>query len=187
MFDRAVSSGDPQTVVLAADWTAYRERHAAEELPPFFAEVSKPRATTGVASSTSRDAPIDLSRLAPRDRAPALERHVMRQAIRILGLASTTTLNPHQPLQELGLDSLMAVELRNTLGLMVGRTLPATLLFDYPTIGGLTANLLAAMDAVVESDPADPEDEQLSKVAASLEHLSESEAESLLRERLEQL
>lgn len=51
-------------------------------------------------------------------------------------------LTSDQPLRELGLDLLMAVQLRNALGLTLGRTLPATLLFNYPTISELTDYLL---------------------------------------------
>ena len=41
------------------------------------------------------------------------------------------------PFLQLGLDSLMAVELRNALAEALGRTLPATLLFKYPTLEAL--------------------------------------------------
>ncbi|MFT4623579.1 MAG: acyl transferase domain-containing protein/NADPH:quinone reductase-like Zn-dependent oxidoreductase, partial [Myxococcota bacterium] len=45
------------------------------------------------------------------------------------------------PLQALGLDSLVAIELRNALAELVGRPLPASLAFDHPTVGALVAHL----------------------------------------------
>ena len=49
--------------------------------------------------------------------------------------------NPDEPLMASGLDSLGAVELRNALQAQIGSELPATLLFDYPSINAVTGFL----------------------------------------------
>ena len=51
----------------------------------------------------------------------------------MLGLAGPDAVPGDRPLKELGLDSLMAVELRNQLSARAQTPLPATLAFDYPT------------------------------------------------------
>jgi acyl carrier protein len=68
--------------------------------------------------------------------------HVKSEVIRVLMLDSSHQIDARQPLIRLGLDSLMAVELRNSLSLTIRRKLPATLLFDYPTIESLSERLI---------------------------------------------
>ena len=54
-----------------------------------------------------------------------------------------------RPLTDAGMDSLLAVELRNALQREVGKTLPATIGYDYPTVRAIAIHLtsLAGMEA----------------------------------------
>ncbi|MEU2038945.1 SDR family NAD(P)-dependent oxidoreductase [Nocardia niwae] len=53
-------------------------------------------------------------------------------------LGRTTAISDRAPLRELGLDSMMAVELRDALSADLGVRLPATLLFDHPTVAAVS-------------------------------------------------
>lgn len=82
----------------------------------------------------------------------------------------------------------MAVELRNALGSMVGRTLPATLLFDHPTIGALTNHLAADLigsepspTTGVQEEPANVGTDDLDALLGSIEQLSQDEVERRIR------
>ncbi len=61
-------------------------------------------------------------------------------------LGRTTAVSDRTPLRELGLDSMMAVELRNALSADLGVRLPATLLFDHPTVAAVSEEI-ARLDA----------------------------------------
>src|SRR3989338_4962734 len=67
-----------------------------------------------------------------------LQTMVQTMARQILQLKNQKIVDSMRPLLEYGLNSVMAVELRDVLSQAIGSPLPATLLFDYPTIKSLT-------------------------------------------------
>jgi acyl carrier protein len=90
----------------------------------------------------------------PAQRLHVIDAFLREQARAVLGLDARSGIDDHRPLKELGLDSLMAVELRNAIVAAAGRPLPATLLFDHPTLAALRDHLC---DLLLPSDrPASP-------------------------------
>ena len=111
---------------------------------------------------------------------------IRRDAARVLGLQNLELLPNHKPLTELGLDSLMAVDLCNGLSNTLGRTLPATLLFDYPTVNAL-AKYLSQSVLGLEETRTEPirtfSGSGGSNVLDEIENLDEDEIDRLLKER----
>ncbi|MFF3326342.1 SDR family NAD(P)-dependent oxidoreductase [Streptomyces sp. NPDC002889] len=84
-----------------------------------------------------------LARLPETERAERVLALVRDEACRALGLRSAESVRPDQPLRELGMDSMTAVQLRNRIGTRIGAKLPATMLFDHPTPARLAEYLLS--------------------------------------------
>lgn len=88
-------------------------------------------------------------------------------ACRLLGFSDPARIAVDTPLLEQGFDSLLAVEFRNIVGRELGRAVPVSMIFEYPTLGGIVRWLTASsVDAVLR--PVAPEadrDEVQSPVA----------------------
>ena len=82
-----------------------------------------------------------LASLDEGERERVLSDLVRGQIAGVFGLPAAAAIDPGRPLQEIGLDSLMAVELRTRLQTATGLRLPSTLLFDYPTPNALVDRL----------------------------------------------
>ncbi|MGC9382712.1 type I polyketide synthase, partial [Streptomyces sp. MH13] len=98
------------------------------------------RAAAGGSAGTALEQ--RLVALDPAERERLLLGLVRGHVADVLGHGSPDAIEPEHAFSELGFDSLTAVELRNRLGASVGRRLPATLIFDYPTSLALTRHLL---------------------------------------------
>jgi acyl transferase domain-containing protein/surfactin synthase thioesterase subunit/acyl carrier protein len=79
----------------------------------------------------------NLAALPAEQRLQAVSRLVRGEVARVLSLSGEAGVQPNQPLKELGLDSLMAVELRNGLARRLAMSLPATLIFHHPTASAI--------------------------------------------------
>ncbi len=187
------SSADARLLVLSASWPTFAARrdHEQELYRALVSEVKVAGAGSGAspAEGVARGAASLAARVAalpPSLRSGAIRDAVGALAARALGVPASTVLDPTRALRELGLDSLMSVELRNALAAAVGRALPATLLFEHPTVDALsayTATLLEPAPTPVappaaERDAAPPADTR------DLDDMSDAEAEAILLEEL---
>ncbi|MCX5612933.1 SDR family NAD(P)-dependent oxidoreductase [Streptomyces sp. NBC_00047] len=109
---------------------------------------ARPRRAEAPAAASGGPAGLRERLLAVPDdqRADLVTELVLREVAAVLGLTSTGSLSPQEVLKGLGLDSLMAVELRRRLATASGVPLPATLAFDHPTPEHITRLILSRLD-----------------------------------------
>lgn len=74
------------------------------------------------------------------------EAAILSQVSSTVGKMLNAQISPQQPLMEAGLDSLGAVELRTAICASFGMDLPATVVFDYPTISALAGYIASNTD-----------------------------------------
>ncbi|MGW6495900.1 SDR family NAD(P)-dependent oxidoreductase, partial [Nonomuraea angiospora] len=133
-----VGSGEGHLVVTDIDWERFapafalaRPRPLVSAVPEFTRALEAPAATGSDDDGTAFAA--RLAELPPAKRERLVVSLVRAEAAAVLGHTSDDPVQPDRAFNELGFDSLTAVELRNRLGRATGLKLPATLVFDYPT------------------------------------------------------
>ncbi len=190
----AIQQNVIQAGVLSADWNTILQPYPPGEEPVLFREIARqvrrriitPEKKIKEASLIQR-----LTETVPNKRISLLLAHVRQQAGQVLKTDDINSIDLYKPLQSMGLDSLMAVELRNKLGESTGQSLPATLLFEYPTMSELADYLAGRLLAsetenqpIEESAATQASRTDTPKETASLEELSEDELAEMLKAKL---
>jgi aryl carrier-like protein len=118
----------------------------------------------------------------PGKRQEALVSHLRQQVARVLGLAPSK-LDVQQPLNRVGLDSLMAVELKNRIEVDLGIALPTVELLEGPSITQLATRLLNQLGAASTAPVVQPAAPAGKKPTAPRTAITQPEAEALLARR----
>ncbi|MFV2022152.1 SDR family NAD(P)-dependent oxidoreductase [Micromonospora sp. LOL_023] len=158
LFDATWLSPEPFLAPIRLDLTVLRRQGGA--LPDLFRAlvpaVRRAVAATGDATGTFGQR---LAAMSVQDRENTLRELVRVQVAQALGHSAPESIELDRAFQDLGFDSLTAVELRNGLSVATGVQLSATLVFDNPTPMALVDHLAEELVGEAE-EPSVPEPDQ---------------------------
>jgi acyl transferase domain-containing protein/acyl carrier protein len=190
VMERLMRGDAAQVVALPVNWRQYHEFYPAGTEPPLLRDLANEEA-----AGLRQTAPPGEKRGAILDadsakRPQLLQSYVTEQVARVLGL-SPSQIDIQQPLTNLGLDSLMAVELKNRISADLGVNVPMVKFLQGFSVTQAATLLLDLMTAEAagpsESQPVAPMRESGAieeDLLANIEKLSEEQVNSLLAEML---
>ncbi|MDQ7807671.1 SDR family NAD(P)-dependent oxidoreductase [Amycolatopsis sp. A133] len=170
---QAVAGNEKAVAVADMDWAAFIPAFTSVRPSPLFADLPEAKAILqatqddGADGDTASSLADSLRAVPDAEQNRILLKLVRGHASTVLGHSGAEGIGPRQAFQEVGFDSLAAVNLRNSLHAATGLRLPATLIFDYPTpealVGYLRVELLRDAD-----DGLDGREDDLRRVLASV-------------------
>ncbi|MCV7443169.1 type I polyketide synthase [Mycobacterium paraense] len=151
LFDTALIVDEPFLAPARIDLGALRAHAVA--VPPMFADLlsapTRRRVDDTLAAAKSKSALAHRLQGLPEAEQHAVLLDLVRSHIAtVLGNTSPEAIDPDKAFQELGFDSLTAVEMRNRLKTATGLALSPTLIFDYPTPNGLAGYMRSELAGV---------------------------------------
>ncbi len=177
-----------QTTAAKVDWSIFKPVYEVKGQRPLLEQIEARPLELGEPQLALRPELLQQLENAPANkRLGLLVAHIQSEVAKVLGLDPSNPPEVRQGFVELGMDSLMAVELKNRLEASLGHSLSSTLAFNYPNVEVLATYLASEvlLDTPAESLCELQRDNDESSIAtAALEQLSEDELASLLDEEL---
>ncbi len=151
---RVLETNPVQVIAVPFDWEKFAAFHGPNGAPPAFSALSR----ISVATETSSRSEI-LDQLIEADSIPQrqelLETYLQEVLGRVLKLA-TRKIDRERPLGSMGLDSLMGLEFVRRLSNTLQIAVPATVVFNYPTIQQMASHLLRRLQLAASEDSSTP-------------------------------
>ncbi|MFD7736079.1 type I polyketide synthase, partial [Kitasatospora phosalacinea] len=154
-FDAALATGRAGLVAAELDSAGLRSGADGGRLPVVFRTLfPAPVRRRAATAAPEGDSWADWLRALPApEREQALLGLLRSQVATVLGHARAGTVPVERAFNELGFSSLSAVELRNRLNEATGLRLPASVLFDHPTVASLADRLRTELLGTAEELP----------------------------------
>lgn len=150
-FERAISTKDPKLIFVPGGVAAFRAI-AGDEMQQLWSEwTNKKIIHQSTKEITAQHFFTTLAELSLDDRRKLLYQEITKIISTVMKLDHNRSFAADENLQDIGMDSLLAVDLRNNLNKLCNKVLPSTLLYDYPTINKLIDFLLQTMQLDVSN------------------------------------
>jgi acyl transferase domain-containing protein len=159
----------PHAMVLDIDWQRYLEPKNGERRMPLFEAFRQSPTPTGAPPKDPSPLRSELRHVDVSQRAVVVSRHVHEQVCQVLGFDSGQPLSPTDLFFDMGLDSLMSIDLKNRLEALTGSSLRNTAALDHPSIALLSAHLLETMGVLEAEVPPAPGSGAASRVERGAE------------------
>jgi acyl transferase domain-containing protein/NADPH:quinone reductase-like Zn-dependent oxidoreductase/SAM-dependent methyltransferase/acyl carrier protein len=185
LMEASLNAGVTQVMAIRVDWTKWRQFFRGMQENPLLERIFAAVEGHGPGGSPS-DLRLKIASAAPEELGGII-RQAVRDAVGSVLRVKTDTLRDDQPLTDLGLDSLMGVEIENSIEGSLGVSLPPASLIRARTIGQIVALIAEHMGAKpVDSASAAPliAPESASTEEVNLEALSDEEIEGLLGDKV---
>jgi acyl carrier protein len=174
-----------QAVVMGVNWQQFQAQLST--IPPFLTGLLASLETQGKAGTEPELLKLLKPATSLTEQREILLSYVKEQVTKVLGLSPTAAIDTNRGFTEMGMDSLMSVELRNRLRVGTGKNISSTLAFDYPTVDALLEYLARDVLQLVETTSATMakvQTEAAESEADRLADLSEDELAQLLGQEL---
>jgi len=134
----------PQLCVMPVNWAEFAQQFPMAKRAPVLARVVRPGQGAQADDAPATESALlgEIQRAKPGERAALLVTAIQSEVAQVLGAGAAESIDPQQGFFDMGLDSLMAVELKTRLSSALQRDLPASLMFQYPNIEALATRLL---------------------------------------------
>jgi acyl carrier protein len=171
------------------NWTLFKGIYEARGQRPLLEKIETP-IKTNITPKTDKKSDIleNLEAASESDRQSILIAYLQTEIAKVLGASQLP--DPHRGFFDMGIDSLMAVDLKTRLETSLNCTLPATLLFESPTIKDLAEYIgkeVLKWNPPKADEPVNLQVEKQALAVSEIEQLSEDEVEASIAERLAQL
>jgi len=152
-----------QMAVLPTDWSVWRRAHPHAARASLFADLLPPESDPEARLTDAAGGP-EVTReailAADPERQHEMFTRLLTDQLAVVLRTGADQIDPHEPLNHLGIDSLMAVELRNHIQARLDVVIPVAELLQNPTITQLATTLreqLSGPEDAVPVVPIDPD------------------------------
>ncbi|NEP72687.1 MAG: hypothetical protein F6K25_11765 [Okeania sp. SIO2G4] len=188
-LEKVLTSNNPQTVVADINWDLFKDLYEIGGKRSFLQEISLDSEATGGEQISGRKSELleQLHQAPESERNEILIEQLQNDVAKIIGLSKSKLPDPELGFFKMGMDSLMAVELRNLLSSTFNSSISTATLFEKSNIKDLAEYLIEEIFPEGEEEEIDVQDSQEVTPPKQIETEFEGEVDSAIASELEEI